>query len=140
MVRDCYVAVKGLICVGDSLLILQKGLNENSHWDVPGGRLNDNESLDEALVRELSEELPTLKSYTVSGIVGAYRLMESVDDKALIFIFYKIKAQKFEINLSSEHVAYRWITKETLPNLLNSKHKIEKGYYDIIAKVFFTND
>ena len=134
------MAVKGLVCIGDSLLILQKGLNENSHWDVPGGRINDNESLDEALVRELSEELPTLKSYTVSGVVGAYRLVESVNDKALIFIFYKIEAQSFEINLSSEHVAHRWMTKETLPNLLNSKHKIEKGYYDIIAKIFFTND
>ncbi len=139
MEKDCNVAVKGLVCVGDSLLVLQKGLDENAHWDVPGGRINDNESLDEALVRELFEELPTLKSYTISGIVGAYRLMENINNKALIFIFYKIEAQPFEINLSSEHVAYQWITKETLPSLLHSKHKIEKGYYDIIAKVFLTS-
>jgi hypothetical protein len=51
-----------------------------------------------------------------------------------VLIFYRIDAEPFEVVLSEEHTAYRWVTKETLPELLTSDIAIEKGYYNAITR------
>lgn len=136
MIKNCNVGVKGLVCVKDKCLVVLKGIGTASYWDIPGGRIDDDESLEETLKRELSEELPSLTTYTVSDVVGAYRLSRNIHgDKGLVLIFYKVEAQPFEVELSSEHDDYLWVTKETLPRLLESGHTVEKGYYEAIAKV-----
>ncbi len=56
-----YLGVKALIVnLGGKLLVLQKNpkrLNQiEARWDIPGGRMQKNESLETALKREVSEE------------------------------------------------------------------------------------
>ena len=135
MIKNCYVGVKGIVKVGDSVLVLKKGSGDGAYWDIPGGRIDDNETLEETLKRELSEELPTLGVYTIGGVVSAYRLSKNIDDdKALVLIFYKVEAEPFDVTLSHEHSAFTWMTKETLPELLTSGTPIEKGYYNAFTR------
>jgi 8-oxo-dGTP diphosphatase len=45
--------VKALVLQGDGLLLLMK---QSGTWDLPGGKLDDDEALDTAMRRELMEE------------------------------------------------------------------------------------
>ncbi len=135
MIKTCYVGVKGIVKVGDSVLVLKKGSGDSAYWDIPGGRIDDNETLEETLKRELSEELPSLRGYKIGDVVSAYRLSKNIDDdKALVLIFYRVEAENFEVTLSEEHAAFQWVTKQTLPELLTSPTSIEKGYYNALTR------
>lgn len=133
MIKDCQVGIKGLVCVGDTCLVL---LSENGYWDIPGGRIDEDESIEETLQRELKEELPGIGVYTIEGIVHAYRLPKNIiDDKGLVLLFYKVQAESFEVVLSNEHRGYRWVTRDTLQQLQGSDISIESGYYEAIRRV-----
>jgi len=135
MIKDFHVGVKGVIKVGNECLVLQKGTGSDAYWDVPGGRIDNDETLENTLSRELNEELPSLKKYKVCGVVGTYRLSKNnIDDKGLMLIFFSVEAEDFTVELSSEHVDFKWVNKENVSELLKSDILIEKGYYDAIVK------
>ncbi len=135
MIKTCNVGVKGVIRVGDSVLVLKKEGSESAYWDIPGGRIDDNETLEETLRRELHEELPTIGEYRVGEVLSAYRLSKNIkDDTALVLVFYAIYADSFEVSVSEEHMDSRWVTKGTVTELLSSGIHIERGYYDAITR------
>ena len=130
--KDFQVGVKGIVCVHDQCLMLQNGV----YWDVPGGRIDDNETLHETLTRELREELPSVKGFSIKEVLGAYRIHKDiVDGRGLVLIFYKVEADTFEVTLSNEHSTYRWVSKETLPELRNSPIPINPELYEFVEKV-----
>lgn len=136
MIKDCHVGIKGIVCVDDACLVLQNGSGADAYWDVPGGRVDDDESLLETLTRELREELPSIKEFSIGEVVGAYRLPKNiVDNHGLVLIFYKVDAESFEVTLSNEHTGYRWVTRETVSELLNSPISITSEMYSYISEV-----
>jgi 8-oxo-dGTP diphosphatase len=135
MIKYCHVGVKGVVCVDGQCLVLKKGTGINSYWDIPGGRIDGNETLEETLHRELHEELPTIGNYKVGDVLGAYRLSKNIEnDTALILVFYLIHAEVFEVLVSEEHTDYRWVTQKDVAELLSSDTHIESGYYDVISR------
>ena len=133
MIKDCQVGVKGIVCTEDGCLVLK---SENGYWDIPGGRIGGEETIEETLHRELKEELPSIGGYKFGNIVHAFRLSKNIiDGKGLVLLFYKVEAEKFDVALSSEHQGYRWVTKDTLHELRNADIPIESGYYEAIRRV-----
>jgi 8-oxo-dGTP diphosphatase len=138
MIKQCHVGVKGVVCVDDRCLLLQRKSGDSFHWDIPGGRIDDNETIEETLKRELAEELPSLKNYSVGELLHACRLSHDIEGgTGLILIFYKINAEPFEVALSEEHQDYRWLNKTEISELLK-KPIIEQGYYEALKKAFET--
>lgn len=136
MIKDCHVGIKGIICTNGQCLVLQKDTDGDPYWDVPGGRIDNNETIAEALSRELREELPSIKNFSIGEVVGAYRLNTDLPEgRGLVLIFYKVDTEEFDVALSDEHCAYRWVSKETLPELRNSDISIKPELYDFIEKV-----
>ncbi len=136
MIKDCHVGVKGIVCVDDRCLVLKKGVADEAFWDVPGGRIDGEETIEETLLRELHEELPTIGIFEIKEIVGANRLSRNLEgERGLVLIFYNVDAEKFDVTLSPEHTDYKWVTKESLFELVNSDVSITPELYGFLEKV-----
>ena len=61
------ISVKGVLVRRGRVLVLRNGRGE---WELPGGRLDDGESPEEALAREIREE--TGLTATVASLVDAW--------------------------------------------------------------------
>lgn len=83
-------------------------------WDVPGGRIDDNESIEETLEREIGEELPNAKLRKIDGFVCAYRVPDLVLDNGggLVLLVHAVELEFPEglIEISDEHSEARWVS------------------------------
>lgn len=50
------VRVTGILIDNDAILLVKQTVNSNRGWSLPGGRVEQGETLEEAITRELQEE------------------------------------------------------------------------------------
>lgn len=136
MIKDFNVGVKGVIKVADKCLVLKCIRDGTLYWNVPGGRIDNDETIEETLRRELSEELPTLGNYIVGDILNAFRLEKDLKNgSGLLLLFYKIEADDFEVNLNDEHFDFKWVSKDNISDLLSDPNiHMADGYYQAVKK------
>ncbi|RLQ23878.1 NUDIX domain-containing protein [Seongchinamella sediminis] len=85
------------------------GMHLEGYWEFPGGKLEDGESPEQCLVRELEEEL------CVKAEIGRY-IGESVYDygtKIVRLLAYQVRILEGDIQLI-DHEEFRWLTVEEL--------------------------
>jgi 8-oxo-dGTP diphosphatase len=78
-----------------------------SSWDIPGGRINPDEYLDDALVREVFEETGA----TLDGeprLLAAQDIFVNAKDLHVVRLTYSMVADITNIILSDEHQDYTW--------------------------------
>lgn len=124
------VGIKALIKRGDKVLIVH---NTKDFWEVPGGRMDGDETIEQTLRRELEEELPNIKSVKVHEIVDAVRVHKDIKENiSLVLVFYRVIAdfEGGEPKLSWEHDEYKWATKDEAKEIIYDKYKraINKAY------------
>lgn len=119
MIKRFNVGIKGVVVSGDKVLILRSERGWNG-WEIPGGRIDGDESIPETLDRELKEELPNIKDIKVGKILDAYRIHKDIDnDVSLTLIFFKVTATfDGEPEISDEHLEYKWATKDEAVELV----------------------
>ncbi len=108
--KNFFVGVKAVIMRDGKVLIL-KDSSRPDFWDVPGGRIDDNETIEQTLLRELSEELPSHTNPKIGELINAYRIPGSIkDDLGLVLLFYRVELDfEGDIALSSEHTEWEWV-------------------------------
>jgi len=120
MPHSFQVSAKGIAVDGDKVLILlgkQKGGADPFAWDLPGGRLERGESLQEGLAREISEELPGNSVATIHELVDAKVDWHRFIKQDVVVLCWRIQLASTSITLSHEHQEYRWVNKEEFDNL-----------------------
>jgi 8-oxo-dGTP diphosphatase len=75
-------------------------------WDIPGGRIHEQESLDVALAREISEET-SLKVTASPKLLTAQDIFIPGKNQHIVRLTYLIQANG-SVRLSDEHQAYQW--------------------------------
>lgn len=80
------------------------------HWDLPKGKIEGNETKFETAIRELEEET----DLAVDVIPGFEQLISYVfnDNHHAIYkevTFFLAKAKNENVNLSHEHLSYKWV-------------------------------
>ena len=83
-------------------------------WEFPGGKLELNELPEDALIREIKEELNVSIEITDSMPISDYSY---VPEKVIRLIPFRCNIQNNEIPVAAEHAELRWVKKEDLLNL-----------------------
>jgi 8-oxo-dGTP diphosphatase len=83
-------------------------------WEFPGGKLELNELAEDALIREIKEELNVSIEINDSLPISDYSY---VPEKVIRLIPFRCSIQKNEIPVAAEHAELRWVKKEDLLNL-----------------------
>jgi 8-oxo-dGTP diphosphatase len=104
------VGVKGLIVDGDKVLIVKS--SSHGFWEAPGGRVDNNETIQETLIRELQEELPGIENIKIGRLLNAYRLPGMpLGDRGLTLMWYVVHAEfPDDVGLSDEHEQFEWVS------------------------------
>ena len=115
MINHVYgLAVRVILTDQDGkILILKRSTDSKTNpgkWELPGGKVNQDESFDHALIREVYEE--TNLKIALEHVVGASE--QNLHIIRAVHIIMSGKIIEGELNLSSEHEGYAWITIETL--------------------------
>lgn len=110
------VGVKGIVHTNQGYLLLRKALdNGESFWDVPGGRINGEESFETTLRRELKEELPNISIRSVGDLENVFRVSKDIKtDVGLVLLYYSVEADFFndEVLISDEHESLLQVSTE----------------------------
>lgn len=124
--------VTGLIRKGDKVLVGQRppGHTLAGQWEFPGGKIEKGESPEQALKRELLEELG------IEVEVGPLRLAAShtYGEISILIMFYDVQFWKGEPKLQ-QHTELRWISPKDFKDLSipDANRKIIDRLIDVLT-------
>ena len=98
------ISVKGVLIRRGRVLVLRNGRGE---WELPGGRLDDGESPEETLIREMREE--TGLAVEVVSLADAW-VFEVTPGKKVLILEYacRLKGER-RVTISHEHSEHAWL-------------------------------
>lgn len=102
--------IKAAIVNDDEVLILTKTEPWFSEYDLPGGRVQGNESFEDCLTRELQEELPGITNVVIHNQLTTLNTGWTLrGGQGLLWIIYLVTATLPQpIVLSEEHSSFEW--------------------------------
>ena len=116
------IGVKAVIVQDGRVLLLKR--RDFQTWDMPGGRINEGETVGQALAREVCEELPGGQCQTSRHIVHA-EMADFVlpNGLRLMLLFFRVDAAlPNDLQASAEHDELRWARASDLEPLAVAPH------------------
>jgi 8-oxo-dGTP diphosphatase len=109
------LAVRALITDEDGKILIIKRSSESKtnpdKWELPGGKVDQGEPFDQALIREVKEE--TNLNISLDHVVGVSE--QNLTLIRAVHIILSAKVEEGELSLSNEHDGYAWVYFDTLP-------------------------
>lgn len=101
---------------GEILMVKRRLDPQKNKWDLPGGFINPNETLEESVKREIQEELTlSLKGFTyLASYIDTY-LFENVRYSTLCFVFSMHFDTKNVIRCADDAASYGWFKQKNIP-------------------------
>jgi molecular chaperone GrpE len=118
------------------VLLIKRGLEElnGGKYDLPGGHIEKNETIEEALIREIKEEtgLDAKKGEIIDAVEFSkdHKLFKE-EKRGLRYIYY---TESEEIQLSDEHYSADWFSLDDAIENLNEKDGFENEKRETILK------
>ncbi len=124
------VSIKGLLCRENKVLFLKT--SDSGKWELPGGRIDFGESVDETFRREMKEELGFKKAKMgeLMNMWSFTSIRGGINYHFIIFDF-EISSDESKIILSDEHSEYRWVGKDEFEKL-----EMRDGHKETLKRFF----
>ena len=129
---ECKIILTGILKYNDKFLIVKRSDDDEfmpGAWEFPGGNLENNELIEEALKRELKEEIGFNLLDNTSKIINFSDEIKEKNNKIIHVIeldfLIECTNDAFDIILSNEHTDYKWVEKdsELMDDFIKSKLK-----------------
>lgn len=91
----------------------RKSIANPDRWDLPGGKVDACESFQDAIHREVREEIG--RDVRITHLVGSSEYRVNGTDVVFLIMHGEIDSE--EISLSDEHEEYLWITPSLIPEM-----------------------
>jgi len=98
------------------LYLLRNDPKHPGTWGLPGGKVEQGESLLDAIKRECSEEIG---SFPDTIRIVPIEQFTSADNKFVYHTFFAVVADEFTPKLNDEHQGYAWVDSDTIPKPLH---------------------
>lgn len=128
--------------LNNSYLVLKRADSKDfapDVWECVTGRVDQGESFEQALHREVKEELGiSVRTQFIIGTTHFYRGSEVPQNELLGIVYCCVPEDTLEaknqINISPEHKEYRWVTLEEARALLSLEHSTESWLMRAISR------
>jgi len=121
------ISIKGIIIINKRVVLLK---NERNEWELPGGKIEIDESPEECLIREIKEELSIVTTIVSIVDVWMYNILEKVN---VLIITYHCNCKIIDENkliISKEHKEVGTFSFDEVESL-----NMPKGYKNSIVKI-----
>lgn len=118
MSKVLQIGVKALIVNSSKEILLIKRTNYAGDrlkdlWDIPGGRIEIGEEPEDALFREITEEIGKVK-ITIDSPIQVKSIVNN-SEKHIVRITYLCMYKNGTVHLSGEHSEFAWFGLNKLP-------------------------
>jgi 8-oxo-dGTP pyrophosphatase MutT (NUDIX family) len=110
-----------------------------AHWDLPGGRVNENESLNHAIEREIEEELGVRPASSPKQLYSMItNIAFEVDGKRLplFFVVYKVELNDYSILSKSSDITeddMQWFNPKVAAE--NMQFKFDEEFCKLVSNL-----
>lgn len=131
-----HLGIKAIIRNSEGEVLLLKtnpaklrGYSGEPYWDIPGGRIHKDSSVEETLKRELEEEtgitvVKSMEPFTM--VLSTMRIPTDDGSVGLILASYLCEIEDNpEIKISDEHIEAKWFSPKEAAKLLEFKYPKE---------------
>ena len=98
------------------LFLLRNKARQSGHWGIAGGKIDSGETVIQALVREIQEEIG--KDYSTNKFIPL-ETFTADDDKFVYYTFLVTVDAEFIPKLNAEHRGYCWVELNDYPRPLH---------------------
>ena len=124
------VSIKGILCRNNKILFLKT--TRVGRWELPGGRINFGENVEQTFQREIKEELD-FKKVKLGRLINTWSftsIRNEIDHHFIVFDF-EIHTKESKIKLSDEHIEYKWAGIDDF-----EKMDMREGHKETLKKYF----
>jgi ADP-ribose pyrophosphatase YjhB (NUDIX family) len=113
MGKPICLCVNGVLIKNGCILLLKRNVDPfYGYWHVVGGKVEENETLKQALKREFKEE--TNLDVEVGSIIDGF--VEETPDRIKLIVVCQIISSAGKMELNSENQAFNWFPKDAIPD------------------------
>ncbi|WP_315118929.1 NUDIX domain-containing protein [uncultured Clostridium sp.] len=126
MEKRIVVVVKGIIKFKNKLLIVKRSDNDDvcpGEWEFPGGKIDFGERPEDALIREIGEEVGL--AIKIEGILYTWTTMLN-KYKQYIGLNYFCISESDHVTISFEHSDYKWVDEKEIKEYIKDEDILNK--------------
>lgn len=127
--QNIEMIARGLVVYGNEILLVRRSQSGSrpGDWEIPGGKVELGENLEDAAIREVFEETG-IKPVKTSYISSDDYTFEGENRMGVLFL---MQAQGDRVKLSSEHDQHVWVNKDNFHNVALNE------YYTSLLQNYF---